>query len=141
MEPSELPTLIERAPPRVLVVDHDPAIRRLLERTLSRWGYFVTTACSVETAERAARELRPHVVVLDVWLGAEDGREILRRLSQRRPPLVVVFSGMPPDDAHGVDAFVRKPTHILDLVEQVHALVRRQRSRSAPARAGDVPLP
>ena len=67
-------------PIRVLVVDDEPNIVRLLAMALRYEGFAVETAADGRSALAAVRRFGPHVVVLDVMLPDLDGFEIARRL-------------------------------------------------------------
>ncbi|MFZ0768162.1 MAG: response regulator, partial [Acidimicrobiales bacterium] len=65
---------------RILVVDDDPEITKLLEKFLSNEGYDVAVAANGAGALAAASSAEPDLVILDIVLGNEDGREVLREL-------------------------------------------------------------
>lgn len=65
---------------KILAVDDEPSIRRLVEVNLQRAGYAITTAPDGQAAlDQIARE-RPDMVLLDVMMPRMDGFELLRRL-------------------------------------------------------------
>jgi Response regulators consisting of a CheY-like receiver domain and a winged-helix DNA-binding domain len=68
--------------PRVLLVDDDPAILRLLEVNFRLEGFETLTASRGEDALIAVAEGAPDAVVLDVMLPGIDGREVYRRLRE-----------------------------------------------------------
>jgi CheY-like chemotaxis protein len=119
------------APPfRVLLVDDDPVIRRLLEVNFRLEDFHVRTASGGEEALEKAAEERPDVVVLDVMMPGLDGWEVCARL--RKDPKtadipVVFLSARAQDDdrsrgyALGVVEYVAKPFDPADLI----AVVRR----------------
>jgi CheY-like chemotaxis protein len=63
----------------VLVVDDDPGIRETLTAILEDAGYTVATAVD-GAALRAARDLQPHVILLDIMMPVMDGVEVSQRL-------------------------------------------------------------
>jgi two-component system response regulator MprA len=65
---------------RVLVVDDDPPLRRMLARTLAAEGYDVTVAADGGAALAEAERAAPDVIVLDVAMPALDGLAVCRRL-------------------------------------------------------------
>src|SRR5438128_1130631 len=65
---------------RILVVDYDKQIVRLLQTYLADSGYSVLTALNGEDALRVVRRDRPDLVILDIQLPAQDGWEITRRI-------------------------------------------------------------
>lgn len=121
---------MEPAAPRVLVVDDDPVIVRLLEVNFRLEGFEVEVATGGERAVELARASRPDAVVLDVMMPGLDGREVHRRLREEAGLAgtpVVFLSARPRDDDPGggypsdVVAYVTKPFEPHELV----ALVRR----------------
>jgi len=100
--------------PRVLLVDDDPAMLRLLEVNFRLEGFETVTASHGIEALTAAEEHRPDAVVLDVMLPGIDGFEVQRRM-RADPELagvpVVFLTGRAFDDpdAGGGATFVAKP--------------------------------
>src|SRR5262249_14320408 len=66
--------------PTLLVADDDPAVRELLERFLTGEGYQVVAVARGEDVVRAAKELRPQVITLDVMMPDMDGWAVLSAL-------------------------------------------------------------
>jgi two-component system response regulator MprA len=65
---------------RILVVDDDPNILKVMQRGLGFEGYRVDVASSGESALVAAREREPDLIILDLMLPGLDGFEVCRRL-------------------------------------------------------------
>jgi CheY-like chemotaxis protein len=91
----------------VLVVEDQADVRRLIEKTLSRYGYTVLTATNgpEATARAEAYEGAVHVILTDVVLPGASGREIARQLAATRPQLRVLYMSGYTDDVivqHGV---------------------------------------
>lgn len=130
------PTFVDRAPPRVLVVDDDPAICRALVRLLGRWGYLVVTASTMDEALELLTAWRPRVMIVDRHLGDEDGLELLARtralLAGAAPP-VLICTGDALDVPSGAAGVVRKPFEIRELVQRVHDLTHRSVSQPGGA--------
>ena len=68
---------------RVLIIEDDEAIVKVLERTLRYEGYQVDSAYDGETGLESARENKPDVVILDWMLPGIDGLEVCERLRSR----------------------------------------------------------
>jgi DNA-binding NtrC family response regulator len=119
-------------PPTVLVVDDEPSIRLLCRINLELEGYRVLEAGSLEEARRALEDETVRVVLLDVHVGADDGRELLRELRDVYPGVqVALLSGSATREQiarEGADALVTKPFVLDDLIETVGRLA------GAPAR-------
>lgn len=79
---------------RLLIVDDDPEIRRLLSRHLGRMGYMVQEAGNGEEAVTLAREAVPDVVITDMAMPGLDGLGLLGKLQSLDPDLpVIVLTG------------------------------------------------
>src|SRR5204863_51216 len=78
----------------VLVIDDDPNVHRLIERTLQGEGFTVRFAADGKEGLRLARELRPRVITLDVMMPVLDGFQVLSELHKREAwrqiPVVVL---------------------------------------------------
>jgi CheY-like chemotaxis protein len=110
-----LPTQVNGGPPVVLVIDDDPIVRDQVERTLTRDGMQVAIATGGVEGLRMARELRPHVITLDVMMPDMDGWAVLSALKED-PVLAaipVVMLTMLDDQgigyALGASAYLSKP--------------------------------
>jgi DNA-binding response OmpR family regulator len=92
-----------REAPTVLVVDDDPAARRLVSIWLEERGFTVHEAQDGETGVREAARLSPDVVLLDWRLPDENGPSVCRRLAETVPrPAIVMLTGL--DDPRDRDA-------------------------------------
>jgi DNA-binding response OmpR family regulator len=114
--------------PRILLVDDDLAILRLLEVNFRMEGFDVDSAGHGEEALAAASNAIPDVVILDLMMPGMDGREIydrLRGMPETAEVPVIFLSARGRDDAfEGVDAlYVQKPFDTVELVEAAKALV------------------
>jgi DNA-binding response OmpR family regulator len=84
-----------REAPTVLVVDDDPAARRLVSIWLEERGFEVHEAKDGETGLREAARLNPDVVLLDWRMPDESGGSICRRLAETVPrPAIVMHTGL-----------------------------------------------
>ncbi len=134
------------APPRVLVVDDETAIREALERALRLEGFVVDLAEGGTVAlERVAAE-PPDVVVLDVVMPDLDGIEVTRRLrgAGSRVPICILSARDEVADRvaglrAGADDYLVKPFALEELTARLHALLRRTPSDDGvPIRVGDL---
>jgi CheY-like chemotaxis protein len=119
-------------PPTVLVVDDEPSIRLLCRVNLELEGYRVVEAGTLEEARQAVAGEPVRVVLLDVHVGAEDGRAFLRELRGSHPEIqIALLSGSAAREQiarEEADALVTKPFVLEDLIETVGRLA------GAPAR-------
>jgi two-component system, OmpR family, KDP operon response regulator KdpE len=90
---------------RVLIVDDDPGMRRMLELTLKSYG--LTPILAQNTQQALSRVAAADVILLDLALGQEDGWETLRMLREVAKTPVVIMSGSDVDDALRLDARTR----------------------------------
>jgi two-component system OmpR family response regulator len=119
-------------PVKVLVVDDEPSLTELLSMALRYEGCEVRTAADGLSAVRAAREMRPDAIVLDVMLPDVDGLEVLRRVRAENDDVPVLF--LTARDAvedriagitAGGDDYVTKPFSLEEVVARLRGLIRR----------------
>lgn len=115
---------------RVLIVDDDPVIRRLLQVNFRLEGFEVHTAGDGEEALATIRAHRPDAVVLDVTMPLMDGFEVARRIRDDESeggadiPVVIVTARVREEDRQeaeraGAAAYLTKPFDPADLVRTV----------------------
>jgi DNA-binding response OmpR family regulator len=124
-----------RAAPLVLVVDDEPEIRRLVERTLSAKGYAVALAEDGAEALEQAERLVPDLVLLDAMLPRVHGFEACRRIKAsartRAVPVIMmtaIYRGwrfaQDARDSYGAHDYVEKPFRLDDLLRRIEAVLR-----------------
>ena len=120
------------APLKVLVIDDEPPIRKLLRMGLSTQGYAILEATSGKTALELINQ-QPDLVILDLGLPDIQGHNLLRMIRARneRVPIVVLSSRS--DEAgkvealdSGADDYVTKPFGMEELLARMRAAVRHQ---------------
>lgn len=117
--------------PKVLAVDDDPVIQRLLEVNLEMEGYDVVLAGDGEEALAMARKHQPDVILLDVMMPKKDGWTVCAELRED-PDLAdvpVVFLSARAQDSDlergvglGANAYLTKPFDPIDLLDLVAEL-------------------
>jgi DNA-binding response OmpR family regulator len=111
----------------VLVVDDEPSIRLLCKVNLELEGYRVLEADTLDEARRHLRESDVAAVLLDVHVGAEDGRQLVHEIRAGRPATgIALFSGSSEVGAAttaGADAVIPKPFLLEQLIGTVGKLV------------------
>lgn len=90
------------AGPRLLIVDDDPRIGRLIGRVARQMGLAAEVLTDDELVQPVCEDFRPTVVVVDMVLGHKSGGDVIRSLSALRPrpvpaPVLVLISGADPD--------------------------------------------
>jgi two-component system response regulator MprA len=120
---------------RVLVVDDDPPLQRMLQRSLAAEGFEVSVAGDGGAALVAAERFAPDVIVLDVAMPALDGLAVCRRLRGKglpTPILMLTARDAVADRVAGLEAgaddYLVKPFAIQELVARLRALTRRGRT-------------
>jgi PAS domain S-box-containing protein len=121
---------------RLLLVEDEPAVRRLVTRMLERNGYEVVVAADGREALLRAEQsdARLDLLITDVVMPALGGPELARRLRQRFPRLAVLFvSGYPRDfqtgETPGDEAFLAKPFTREQLLASIARLLEELRER------------
>ncbi len=103
---------------RVLAVDDEPTILRLIEFVLDRHGYEVRTATDGENALTVAAQFRPHLLILDVMMPRKDGFAVAEAIRAdpdlAHTPIIILSAKAQESDivqgeAAGVDAYLTKP--------------------------------
>lgn len=123
--------------PRVIVVDDEAAIRRVLRAYLERDGFEVEEAADGTQTLDATRRRRPDALLLDIGLPDLDGLEVMRRARQTYPDLPVLLVTARAEEVDllvglgaGADDYVSKPFSPREVVARLRAVLRR--SRPAP---------
>ncbi|MBK8171905.1 MAG: DUF4388 domain-containing protein [Sandaracinaceae bacterium] len=127
----------------LLLVDADPRSLRVLEVSLRKVGYSVTTASEASTALRFIDDARPDLIVSDTRLDGMDGfdfvREIKKRDDAKDIPFIFLSSDMSVESKVrglelGISDYLNKPIYIKEIVTRVNLLLSRQQHESlAPA--------
>jgi len=116
--------------PKILVVDDEPKIRRIVTSYLADEGYDVAEAHDGETA-LVLLDADPDLVILDVGLPGIDGIEVLRQLRTRSDVPVILLTARAEETDRliglsvGADDYVTKPFSARELVLRVKAILRR----------------
>ncbi|MEW1820826.1 response regulator transcription factor [Arthrobacter sp. NPDC080031] len=128
-----------------LVIEDDHDIRELVRVVLSQAGFEVHLATSGAAGIRAARDLRPHVITLDLGLPDIDGFEVARQVRNFSDAYIVMLTARTDElDTllgleSGADDYLTKPFRPRELRARVAAMMRRPRSGATPNRSGEAP--
>jgi len=131
-------------PGRILVIDDESQITRVLRAALSAQGYDVRTANDPDEGLRVFREWPPDLVISDLMMPGKSGVEVCRIIRGRSVTPVLVLSVREHERSKvealdaGADDYVTKPFSIQELLARVRAHLRRAPERTATAlEAGD----
>ena len=118
--------------PKILVVDDEPPIRKLLRMGLSSQGYDVLEASDGKGALELLAK-KPALVILDLGLPDIDGHDLLRRIRHRQEALPIIVLSSRGDEAGkvaaldlGADDYVTKPFGMDELFARIRAAMRHQ---------------
>ena len=123
--------------PRILVVDDEPQIQRLLTVALTAAGYDVIAAETGAQALRLAATGAPALILLDLGLPDRDGKEVLREIRQFAQTPVIILSARDREAEKiealdlGADDYVEKPFGIGELTARLRAALRHVASEAA----------
>jgi two-component system phosphate regulon response regulator PhoB len=129
---------------RILVIEDEPDIRRVLDYNLRTAGYEVLSAERGRDGLSLAREERPDLILLDLMLPDLAGIEVCRAIkddpSTRAMPIVMLTARGEEIDRVvgfelGADDYITKPFSVRELVLRIRAVLRRNESRSPDAEA------
>ncbi len=134
----------QRAIPRLLLVDDDPALLGVMRQYLERFEYEIETATDGESALLLVPEWTPDLIVLDVCMPNMDGMQMLARLREttRVPVIMVTALAAEPDVLRGftlgADDYITKPFSFAQLEARIRAVLARA-TRGAGASLPDAP--
>jgi two-component system alkaline phosphatase synthesis response regulator PhoP len=123
---------------KILVIDDEPSIVNLVTAYLKPEGYEVFTASDGPAGLKAARALKPDLVVLDLMLPGMDGIELLSQLRRESNVYVILLTAKTEETdkivglSVGADDYMTKPFSPRELVARVKAALRRLQPGAGP---------
>jgi CheY-like chemotaxis protein len=110
---------------KILVADDDPSILEAIQLILEDAGYEVITAVDGEAIYKMEKDY-PDLLLLDIWMSGQDGREICKFLKNRDTtkdiPIVMISANKDTEEIAkeaGADDFITKPFEMNDLLKKV----------------------
>jgi two-component system KDP operon response regulator KdpE len=132
---------------RILVVDDEPQITRVLRTSLSAQHYEVRVANDGEMALEIMKDWSPHLIITDLAMPNMDGVELCRRVRALSDQPIIILSVRDQEQSKvkaldaGADDYVTKPFNMNELMARVRAQLRRKPAvdsgSSAPIEIGD----
>ncbi len=117
---------------RILIVEDDRSIARLIQLELEHRGFVVRCAHDGPSGLEAASEFEPSAIILDIMLPGTDGVGVLKKLRQRGnrvPVMMLTARDTSADKVHsldmGADDYLAKPFDTEELMARLRALLRR----------------
>ena len=113
---------------KILIADDSRAVRVCLERVLRAAGYEVFVACDGAEAVRVAREVEPHLVILDIQMPEMDGYAACDEILQNGSlPIIFLTKALAPHLnllGHQLGAYLPKPANEKTLLDTVRDLLQ-----------------
>ncbi|WP_166244650.1 response regulator transcription factor [Paenibacillus turpanensis] len=132
-------------PHKILVIEDEPTLSRLLSYNLSQEGYEVKVVEHGGEGLQEALQAVYDLIILDIMLPGMNGFEVLTKLRQKgnRTPVIILTARNAEDEVvqglkHGADDYITKPFGVAELLARVSAVLRRTSTDTAePAKPSD----
>ena len=124
---------------KIMLVDDEPDVLEFLGYNLEKAGYQVSTASNGRDAIEKAREIKPHLILLDVMMPEMDGVETceeMRRIKELQNTIIAFLTARGEDYSQiagfeaGGDDYITKPIKPKVLISRIKALLKRYREKS-----------
>ena len=127
---------------RILVVDDEESLVRLITHNLQKEGYETIEALDGNRAWELINAEKPDLILLDLMLPGKDGLEICRLMREEKIYIPVIMLTARDEEIDrilglemGADDYVTKPFSVRELMARVKAVLRRRRPEPAPSRS------
>jgi len=117
--------------PRILVIDDEPQICRLLRVSLGAYGYDISEAVSGQDGISRVAIFKPDLIILDLGLPDIDGKEVIRLLREwcQTPIIILTARGQEEEKVEALDAgaddYITKPFGVSELMARIRVSLRR----------------
>jgi DNA-binding response OmpR family regulator len=120
---------------RILLVDDEPGIRKILRLFLEMDGYSVYEAGSASQAKTMVGKEKPDLVIVDVLLPGETGYDVcewIKTNPETKDTIVFIFTGQQDQDTRnsrlsGCDLYLEKPQNPRDIIEKVKEFLGKKK--------------
>lgn len=113
----------------IMIADDDPGIVDAIEMMLTYEGYAVKTTSNGATFSEVKKN-NPDLVLLDIWMAGEDGREICRKIKATKQtkaiPVIIISASKDIERSaieSGADGFLEKPFEMNELLDKIKTLL------------------
>lgn len=144
ISPSPASLVSPQAQGKLLVVEDDPHIQRMICDYFKHVGYDVVTVSDGESGIKAATEVRPDALILDVMLPKTDGFSVCRHIRERNPALPILILTAKDDVVDkvlglemGADDYITKPFSLRELEARLKSVLRRMKAKAKENEDGD----
>ena len=126
-----------KSKPRILIVDDDMELQRLLVRYLADQGYETEAVGDGQAMDRWLSRKQADLLILDLMLPGEDGLSLARRLRQQQSLPIIMLSARGEEMDRiiglevGADDYLAKPFNPRELLARIRAVLRRSQGREA----------
>ena len=124
---------------KLLIVDDNAELLFAMKSLLSFYGFDIHTATGSKILMDEIASFKPEVIILDVLLCGEDGRDICKKIrenSNYNEITILLFSASPKHlqdfKKHGADGFIEKPFEIKKLIENIETAMQSRKSILLP---------
>jgi DNA-binding response OmpR family regulator len=114
---------------KIMIADDDPGIVDAIELMLTYEGYEVKTTSNGATFSEVKKN-NPDLVLLDIWMSGEDGREICRKIKATKQtkaiPVIIISASKDIERSaidSGADGFLEKPFEMNELLDKIKSLL------------------
>src|ERR1700741_1864251 len=126
----------------ILVVNTDAMVRQTITNYLEQQNVPAASVSSRQDLSRHLEKAHPSLILLDLWLGQEDGLDVLKEIRSHSNVPIIIMTGHSREEVDrvvalelGADDYLAKPFGLRELLARVRAVLRRhERSRAARAR-------
>lgn len=121
---------------KVLVIDDDETLLKLVGTALEQAGFQVVTAKDGRAGLRATFDARPDLIILDIMLPGMDGLETCRRLRESTDTPIIMLTALSTEKdvakglGIGADDYVTKPFGMTELIARINACLRHRNGAS-----------